>query len=105
VQSSFLLRPFSVDEYHRLVSANILTEDDAVELLEGWIIYKMPRDPQHDTAIALAQRAIGMKLPPAWHYRGQSAVTTSDSEPEPDGAVLAGHVRAYAQSHPHASDI
>src|SRR5579862_9140639 len=80
----FPVRPFTVDEYHRMIDADVLDEGDAVELLEGWIVPKMPRNPPHDATIGLADDALRIRLPAGWHVRLQSAITTSDSEPEPD---------------------
>jgi hypothetical protein len=31
-----------VDQYHAMIRTGILTEDDSVELLEGWLVVKMP---------------------------------------------------------------
>ena len=31
------VRRFTVDEYHQMIQAGVLGEDDDVELLEGWI--------------------------------------------------------------------
>ncbi len=99
------MRRFTVDEYHRMIHSGILKEDDPVELLEGWIVAKMPRNPPHDVAVALAQAALSAVLPPAWICRGQSAVTTADSEPEPDVAVVRGPIRRYVTSHPGPADM
>jgi len=33
----------SVEQYHRMIRFGILTDDDPVELLEGWLITKMPK--------------------------------------------------------------
>jgi hypothetical protein len=41
------VRRFTVDEYHRMTKIGILTENDDVELLEGWITQKMARNPPH----------------------------------------------------------
>jgi hypothetical protein len=38
-------RPISVEDYHRMVEAGILDEDDRVELLEGVIVETRHRDP------------------------------------------------------------
>src|SRR5688572_3142360 len=93
-------RPFTVDEYHRLIETGVLKEDDPVELLEGWIVFKMPRNPPHDTTIDTVQEALRQKLqPPAWRVRVQSAITTSDSEPEPDVVVAAGPPSRYLKRH------
>lgn len=96
---------FTVDEYHQLIQMGVLTEDDPVELLEGWIVPKMPRNPPHDNAIELAQEALGGLLPQGWRLRIQSAVTLPDSEPEPEVAVVRGPVRNYASRHPHPADV
>ena len=99
------VRRFTVDEYHRMIQTGLLTEDDPVELLEGWIIYKMPRNPPPDVAIDLAREAIESRLAGDWRVRVQSAVTTSDSEPEPDLAVVRGPARRYIGRHPAPEDI
>jgi hypothetical protein len=39
------VRRFSVKEYHRMIDSGILTDEDRVELLEGWIVPKMARNP------------------------------------------------------------
>lgn len=96
---------FTVDEYHRMIHAGILTEDDRVELLEGWIVEKAPRNSVLDTTLALVQAALSAVLPAAWICRSQSAVTTTDSEPEPDVAVVRGPIRRYATSHPGPADM
>ena len=32
------VRRFTVPEYHQLIKAGILDEDDNIELLEGWLV-------------------------------------------------------------------
>lgn len=38
----------SVRQYHRMIQAGILGEDDPVELLEGQLVSKTPKGPPHD---------------------------------------------------------
>lgn len=99
------VRRFSVPEYHRLLETGILGEDDRVELLEGWIVPKMTRTPAHDLAIELIDTALRLVLPVGWRIRIQSAVTTSDSEPEPDVAVVKGPIRGAANRHPAPGEV
>ena len=40
----------SVAQYHQMIQAGILTDDDPVELLEGWLVPKMPKNPPHRVA-------------------------------------------------------
>jgi Uma2 family endonuclease len=98
------MRAFSVDEYHRMIKAGVLGEDEPVELLEGWILYKMTRNPPHDVAVALASKLLVRLLPDGWHVRPQAAITTEDSEPEPDLAVVRGDERLYLSRHPGPAD-
>jgi Uma2 family endonuclease len=64
----------------------------------------MTRNPPHDTALGLAQDELAAVLPAEWVLRGQSAVTTSESEPEPDWAVVRGPRRRYQANHPGPGD-
>jgi Uma2 family endonuclease len=98
-------RRFSVPEYHRLIQLGILTEDDNLELLEGYLVHKMSRNPPHDATLQLLQDALPRALPAAWCLRIQSAITLADSEPEPDGAVVRGNARTYSAHHPTRPDI
>ncbi len=101
----FPIRKFTVAEYHQMIQAGILTEDDAVELLEGWIVPKMPRKPTHDGTIQLVHERLHPVLPPGWRIRIQSAITTGDSEPEPDLAVVRGDERSFLLRHPGPADV
>src|SRR5215470_17301210 len=88
-------RRFSVAEYHKLIDIGILTEDDNLELLEGYLVHKMSRNPPHDGTLQLLQEILAPVLPAGWRLRIQSAITLPDSEPEPDGAVARGDARTY----------
>jgi Uma2 family endonuclease len=88
-----------------MIQAGILTENDPVELLEGWIVRKMPRDPSHDGTIELCEGTLRSRLPTGWKIRGQSAITTADSEPEPDIVIAAGTSRTHINRHPDPQDI
>src|SRR5437762_12339480 len=101
----FPVRRFTVDEYHRMIQTGILTEDDRVELLEGWIVPKMPHNPPHDSVLDQSQETLRSVLPPGWRLRIQSAITTPDSEPEPDIAIVQGPANRYRTRHPEPLDI
>jgi Uma2 family endonuclease len=103
IQAGF--RRFSVAEYHKLIGVGILTEDDNLELLEGYLVHKMTRNPPHDATLLLLQEILLPAVLPGWRLRIQSAITLSDSEPEPDGAVVRGNARTYANRHPGPADI
>ena len=101
------LHKFTVEDYHRMIEAGVLNKYSRVQLLEGRIVDKMSRNPPHDQAVVLTQGALAPLLPANWHIRVQSAITTADSEPEPDISVVRGAfaARLYSKRHPHSSDI
>jgi Uma2 family endonuclease len=98
-------RRYSVQEYHQMIAAGILTEDDPVELLEGWIVPKMPRNPLHDGSLERCLVALTKRLPPGWKVRGQMAITTTMSEPEPDAVVARGDENSHLTRHPEPQEI
>jgi len=103
--SPFPVRRFSVEEYRRLGEIGVLTENDRVELLEGWIVPKMNLNPPHSVTVQLVDDATRKVLPAGWCVRIQDAVSTNDSEPEPDIAVVRGAIRDYSQRHPGPESI
>src|SRR5262245_42150015 len=103
VQAGF--RRFSVDEYHRLTESGILTEDDNLELIEGYLVLKMSRNPPHDGTLHRAMKLLTKFLPGGWDVRVQSALTLADSEPEPDLAVVREDPLGYLTRHPSAADV
>lgn len=96
---------FSVPEYHQLIEIGVLTEDDNLELLEGYLVNKMARNPPNNRVIQRGNRRFLQMLPPGWDLRIQSAVTLPDSEPEPDIAIVRGGDQDYENRHPGPDDI
>jgi Uma2 family endonuclease len=99
------LRRFTVAEYQRMIRNGIIREGERCELLEGWVVEKMSRNPPHDLVLGLVEDAVGSRLPAGWFRRDQSAVTTSDSEPEPDVGVVRGKRRDFGRRHPGPADM
>ncbi|MFL5245101.1 MAG: Uma2 family endonuclease [Gemmataceae bacterium] len=96
---------FSVSQYHRMIQTEVLGENDRVELLEGSVVPKTTHIPPHDCAVSLAHASLLAALSKRWVVRVQSAITTEDSEPEPDLVVARGPARRYLAAHPHPEDI
>lgn len=95
----------SVEQYRAMVQAGILTEDDPVEMLEGWLAQKSARNPRHQVVTGLIYRALERLLGGGWYVDSQEPVTTTDSEPEPDVTVIRGEILDYLQRHPHPHEI
>jgi Uma2 family endonuclease len=95
---------FSVAQYHRMIQAGVLREGERVELLEGWLVPKMVRNPQHDSTLTRLYRRLQRLLPDDWLIRVQCALTVRRSEPEPDVAVVRGPEDRYNTRHPRPRD-
>jgi Uma2 family endonuclease len=95
---------FSVARYQRMIETGILTPEDKVELLENYVVLKMPRNPLHDGTIDLLTAAFPGRVPLGWLLRIQQTLVLSDSQPEPDFAIVRGTPRTYLARHPAAAD-
>jgi hypothetical protein len=98
------LARFSVARYQRMIETGILTPDDKVELLENYVVIKMPRNPRHDSSVQRLLEILFPQRPAGWGLRVQSAILLSDSQPEPDFAFVRGPASTYADRHPEAGD-
>jgi Uma2 family endonuclease len=94
----------TVDQYHQMIANGILTEEDPVELLEGYLVTKMPRSPEHDFALSTVAEELGRLIPRTFTLRGQCAATIQESEPEPDVVVARGDRGLYRHKHPGPAD-
>jgi Uma2 family endonuclease len=95
---------FSVSQYGEMMRLGLLDEDSHVELLEGWIVPKMPKYPPHDSRIDLLNHWLVRRLADGWIVRIQNSIVTADSVPEPDVAVVRGQPGDYEDRHPSGSD-
>ena len=98
-------RRFTRDEYYRMAGIGLF-ERQRVELVEGEILRKSPHRPRHATAIVLASALLQRRLPRSFAVRVQSPLAIdSESEPEPDVAVIRGHHRDFLKRHPSTADL
>src|SRR5436189_65444 len=98
-------RRFTVAEYHKLIEIGLLTENDRIELVEGYLVNKMPQNAPHGGGVKALVRKLPTILPAGWELSVQSPVTLSDGEPEPDGAVVRTDPGNYFRRHPGPADI
>lgn len=88
------------DEYLKMAEIGLF-EGRRVELIEGQIIDMTPMGSEHITCITLADDALRKVFSTGYFIRIQGPLDLGElSEPEPDLAVIAGHVRDYRESHP-----
>src|SRR5712692_5425247 len=95
----------SVAQYHAMADHGILGEDDPVELLEGWLVQKMTKPRPHSRCTHRTRRALKRLLPAGWYVDTQEPITTADSEPEPDVAVIRGANDDYTDRQPGPVEV
>jgi hypothetical protein len=95
---------FTVAQYQQMVEAGVLGPDDHVELLEGWVVNKMSRNPPHDGTLGLILPLLMACLPAGLVLRVQAALVLARSIPEPDFAIVQGPAEIYLKRHPRPAD-
>jgi len=98
------IRRFTIDEYHELIRIGFLTKADPVELLEGYLVLKMSRSPEHDAAIRVLNRRFAKLVPEHYTLSCQFGTTLNDSQPEPDIGIARGPDEKYRTRHPGPAD-
>lgn len=100
----FPVKRWTLEEYHRLIDLGWF-DNERVELLDGWIVPKMTKNPPHEAAVARAMETLRPLLPAECGLRIQSAISLGGDEPEPDLAVVKGPGSGYVKSHPGPGDV
>src|SRR6185437_14071647 len=96
-------RLLTVDEYHRMGEAGVLTEDDRVELIEGELVAMVPIGSEHVAATNALTRLLVLAVGDRGIVSVQNPVRlTQRSEPQPDFAVL--RPRNYRTTLPRPED-
>src|SRR5579863_3736309 len=49
---------FTIREFERLVRIGFLNPGDRAELIDGWLVDKMPHNPRHAGVVDIANKAI-----------------------------------------------
>jgi Uma2 family endonuclease len=95
----------TVAQYRAMAHAGILTASDRVELLEGWLVEKMTKNPPHRIATHRVRVALERIVPAGWYVDTQEPIATADSEPEPDVAIIRGRTEDYTDRNPGAENV
>lgn len=96
---------FTVEQYHRMGDAGILSED--VELIGGQVIVREPIGSYHAGTVNRLTRLWTSRLGDRAVVQVQNPIelVAEDSEPQPDIAVLRPRTDFYTTSHAVASDV
>jgi len=98
-------RRFTVAEYHELIRIGVLTTEDRVELIDGYLVNKMPQNDPHASTVQRLAEDLFRTTPTGWQARSQLPITLANGEPEPDAAVVRGGRRTYDDRHPGPADF
>ena len=105
----------NASQYHRMLEQGIIPEDASTELLNGIIVHKdrsdsggdpMGHGPRHRLIVRLLTRLVSRIDSSDRHLQIQLPIRLSlISEPEPDGAVILGPDRQFADDLPGAEHV
>jgi Uma2 family endonuclease len=98
---------WTLDDYHRIVEAGVL-DGRPVELLNGEIVVMPPEGTPHAAYSQEGADYLRAVLGSRAKIREAKPITlpNSNSEPEPDIAVVVPHaIEVYLQHHPYPEDI
>src|SRR6266852_2896888 len=99
-------RLFTVYDYHRMVDAGILNEDDRVELIHGEILAMSPIGPPHNGAILRATQSLVRIVGDSAIVGVQGSVRLDEyDEPQPDLYLLRPKADFYSSRHAGPADI
>lgn len=103
---SVAIAKWTLDEYHRMIEVGLL-DDRQVELLNGKIIEMSPEVPEHAQSSTDAVDYLRFLLGDRAVVRDAKPITLldSNSEPEPDVAIVQPLRALYRTRHPHPDNI
>jgi Uma2 family endonuclease len=98
-----VLYRMTVDEYERIGE---LLDDPRVELIDGHLVKKMPKNPEHSWSTKQVFKALERLLPAGWTWRSQQPVRIPMyDEPEPDVSIVRGSDDDYMHRMPVPADV
>lgn len=109
--ASFEIRRLTLDEYHRLIDIGFFPPTERVELIEGILHCMIPRGPRHAECLKQLLRVFVAQLGSeiaagalALKVQDPIVIPASDSEPEPDFALVTFAERDHAR-HPTPEEV
>lgn len=101
-----LKRLFTTEDYHRMLTSGILSENDHVELLGGEIVEMSPIGSRHAACVKRLNRLLSRKIGDRGMIGVQDPIhLDARSEPQPDLVVLRPRADFYATTHPQPEDV
>jgi len=99
-------RKITVDEYHEMGKAGILTRDDRVELIEGELVTMAPIGSEHNGAVSWLAHALIRAIGDRGIVLVQGSIRLDDqTEPQPDFSILRPRADFYRKAHASPADV
>ena len=96
----------TVDEYDRIITSGSLNDPKRVELIDGYMVTKTAKSPEHSFSTKEALKALDRLLPPGWTSRKEEPVRIAPyDEPEPDISVVRGYDADFRHRLPEVADV
>jgi Uma2 family endonuclease len=99
------LRQWSSAQYHRMIDLGIIAPEEKLELLDGYLVLKMPQNPPHRSAVTRLTSRFASALPAGWLVMTHCPISVGGMDPEPDGVVVRGADTNYNSRDPVADDF
>jgi Uma2 family endonuclease len=100
------LHRITVDEYERIVASGALEDPNRIELIDGYMVDKMAKNPEHSFSATAIHQAFVDRLPAGWLARKEEPVRIpAYNEPEPEVAVVRGINADYRRRIPTPDDV
>ncbi len=104
LNTMYTLTKWSLSDYHKMIEAGILS-DRRVEFILGNIVEMSPEKPLHCSVNHKGVTYLRSLLKQNAVVREAHPITLSDSEPEPDIAIVRSSDDLYLTHHPYPEDI
>ena len=96
----------TIDQYHRMGETGVLSPHDRVELIEGEIIDMAPIGSRHAAYVRKLTKLLSIAVGENAQVSVQNPIQLgTNSEPEPDLALLRPQMDFYIDQHPSAVDV
>jgi Uma2 family endonuclease len=104
MKTTLPIAQFSLENYHKMIETGILV-DRRVELIEGLILEMSPEGTEHTYFEENLTKKLEQLTQKRAYVRENKPITLSNSEPEPDIAVVELPRSQYLEHHPYADNI
>lgn len=97
---------WTVEDFHKMVEAGLLTEDSRVELIDGEVVEMAPIGSEHAGKVSRLVHLFSSLAGNRAIVSPQNPIVLGDySEPQPDIALLRWREDFYENAHPRPQDI